>query len=110
MVITGASSGPGEGMAHEFAAMGRDLARCACRIERLEAPANLLRAKYPAQRFVVCALDDTDARDVHARFVAFQRELDKAFVPAWPWAMVARALRLLAATKFLGTQGNTAAA
>lgn len=36
IVITGASSGLGKGMAIEFAKMGRNLGLCARRVERLE--------------------------------------------------------------------------
>ena len=47
VLITGASSGLGEGMAREFAAMGRHLALCARRTDRLQA---LQQELLPATR------------------------------------------------------------
>jgi len=85
IVITGASSGLGEGMAREFAAMGRDLALCARRIDQLEALATQLRQAYPHQRFIVRTLDVTDAMDVRAAFDELSRtlgRLDRAIVNA----------------------------
>jgi short-subunit dehydrogenase len=63
LFITGASAGLGEGMARRFAAMGRDLALVARRVDRLEAlKAELLDAS-PGIKVEVAALDvdDVDA-------------------------------------------------
>jgi len=62
MLITGASSGIGEGLAHEFARRGYGLAIAARRLDRLEALAPRLLAAGAAQ-VVTIALDiaDTDA-------------------------------------------------
>ncbi|MGY1914167.1 SDR family oxidoreductase [Blastococcus sp. SYSU DS0973] len=62
--ISGASSGLGEGMARRFAAMGRDLALCARRIERLEALRAELLAARPGIRVEVAAMDVDDAGSV----------------------------------------------
>ena len=43
ILITGASSGLGAGMARQFAAKGRDLALCARRLDNLEDPYRLFR-------------------------------------------------------------------
>ena len=64
ILITGASSGLGEGMAKVFAARGRDLVLCARRLDRLENLASTLRRAYPRQRFLVRALDVNDAQAV----------------------------------------------
>ena len=52
IVITGASSGLGEGMARQFAARGRNLALCARRTARLDALAEELgpRTGSPSSR------------------------------------------------------------
>ncbi len=60
ILITGASSGLGEGMARRFAAMGRDLALAARRTDRLETLREELLAVYPGIRVEVAALDVDD--------------------------------------------------
>lgn len=60
ILITGASSGLGAGMAREFAARGRDLMLCARRIERLESLRDELLGTNPGLRILVRALDVTD--------------------------------------------------
>lgn len=85
IVITGASSGLGEGMAREFAERGRDLALCARRVDQLEALANELRRAHPQQRFLVRQLDVNDAPQVHAAFNEFRQifgRLDRVIVNA----------------------------
>ncbi|MET7639731.1 SDR family oxidoreductase [Streptomyces sp. NPDC005438] len=59
-LITGASSGLGEEMARQFAALGWDLALCARRVERLERLRDELRARHPDRRIEIAALDVTD--------------------------------------------------
>ena len=63
ILITGASAGLGEGMARRFAAMGRDLALVARRLDRLEALKADLQRAHPGVRVEVAALDidDVDA-------------------------------------------------
>ncbi|MGY1661033.1 SDR family oxidoreductase [Geodermatophilus sp. SYSU D00705] len=61
ILITGASSGLGEGMARRFAAMGRDLALAARRTDRLDALREELLAAHPGIRVVTAALDVDDA-------------------------------------------------
>jgi short-subunit dehydrogenase len=60
ILITGASSGLGEGMARRFAARGRDLALVARRLDRLEALREELTAAHPGIRVEVAALDVDD--------------------------------------------------
>ena len=75
ILITGASSGLGEGMARQFAKMGRDLALCARRTDRLEAlKAELLQA-HPGIRVSVKALDVNQHEQVFEVFKAFAQEL-----------------------------------
>lgn len=69
-LITGASSGLGEGMAREFAARGHELALCARRTDRLDA----LAAELPV-RTVTAALDVTDHEAVFATVRALRDEL-----------------------------------
>ena len=64
ILITGASSGLGEGMARRFAAMGRDLALAARRTDRLEALRAELVAAHPGVRVEVAALDVDDPEAV----------------------------------------------
>lgn len=75
IVITGASSGLGEGMARKFAALGRNLALCARRRDRLDALAAELTDRYPGIRVVVRELDVTDHDRVFTVFDEFRSEL-----------------------------------
>jgi NADP-dependent 3-hydroxy acid dehydrogenase YdfG len=61
ILITGASSGLGEGMARRFARMGRDLALAARRTDRLDALRDELLAAHLGIRVVTAALDVDDA-------------------------------------------------
>lgn len=72
ILITGASSGLGAGMAREFARRGRDLALCARRVDRLEDLRAELLAAHPDLRIVIRVLDVND----HAQVFAVFRELD----------------------------------
>jgi NADP-dependent 3-hydroxy acid dehydrogenase YdfG len=64
ILITGASSGLGEGMARRFAAMGRDLALAARRTDRLDALEKELRRTYPGIRVETAAMDVDDPDSV----------------------------------------------
>jgi short-subunit dehydrogenase len=75
IVITGASSGLGEGMARQFAAMGRNLALCARRTDRLDALAAELGEAHPDIKVVTRQLDVTDHDQVFAVFKEFHKEL-----------------------------------
>jgi NADP-dependent 3-hydroxy acid dehydrogenase YdfG len=75
ILITGASSGLGEGMARRFAAMGRDLALAARRTDRLEALRDELLAAHPGIRVVASALDIDDAAAVEKVVPALAGEL-----------------------------------
>jgi short-subunit dehydrogenase len=77
VLITGASSGLGEGMAREFAARGCDLALCARRTERLDALRRELEARHPGIRVAVKALDVNDHDRVFTVFREFQAELGR---------------------------------
>ncbi|QMW66193.1 SDR family oxidoreductase [Mumia sp. ZJ1417] len=66
ILITGASSGLGAGMARVWAAKGHDLALTARRLDRLEALKAELEAAHPTIRVVVHALDVTDHEQVFA--------------------------------------------
>lgn len=70
ILITGASSGLGRGMAREFARAGSDLALCARRLDRLEALKAELEAAHPAIRVSIHSLDVTDHEQVFAVFAA----------------------------------------
>lgn len=77
ILITGASSGLGEGMAKAFAARGRDLVLCARRLDRLENLASTLRRAYPRQRFLVRSLDVNDAQAVWLVFLDAHQTLGR---------------------------------
>jgi len=70
VLITGASSGLGAGMAREFAARGYDLALCARRTAPLEA----IRAEFPNVRIETAALDVTDHGAVVEAFHGFHAQ------------------------------------
>ena len=75
ILITGASSGLGRGMAREFAGAGRDLALCARRLDRLEALKTELEAEHPGIRVAVRSLDVTDHDAVFRVFGELRDEL-----------------------------------
>jgi short-subunit dehydrogenase len=75
ILITGASSGLGAGMAREFARLGRNLALCARRTERLDALKTELEAAHSGIRVSVRALDVNDYDQVFEVFRAFRDEL-----------------------------------
>ncbi|MGH7268799.1 MAG: SDR family oxidoreductase [Polyangiaceae bacterium] len=75
ILITGASSGLGRGMAREFAKLGRNLALCARRTDRLEELKRELLAAHPEIRVVVRPLDVMNFDQVFEVFHAFQADL-----------------------------------
>lgn len=75
ILITGASSGLGAGMAREFAAMGRNLALCARRTDRLEELRSELLAAHPGIRVAIRPLDVNDHDAVFETFRAFTDDL-----------------------------------
>jgi len=75
ILITGASSGLGEGMARRWAARGKNLALCARRLERLEELRGELLAANPAITVAVRELDVTDADAVERVFGELDAEL-----------------------------------
>ena len=75
ILITGASSGLGAGMARVFAAKGRDLALCARRIDRLDGLKAELLERYPAVKVAVAALDVNDHEQVPKVFAELSDSL-----------------------------------
>jgi short-subunit dehydrogenase len=75
ILITGASSGLGRGMAIEFAKMGRNLALCARRVERLESLKAELLELNPNIQIVIKSLDVNDHDAVFKIFNEFKQEL-----------------------------------
>lgn len=85
VLITGASSGLGEGMALEFAARGYSLALCARRLERLEQLQHRIQSKHPSVDVRIQALDVNDHDAVFRVFDAFRDQfgrLDRVLVNA----------------------------
>ncbi len=85
VLITGASSGLGAGMARIFAAKGHHLALTARRVDRLEALRDELLAANPGIEVVVHALDVNDHDQVFAVFtkaIADLGGLDRVIVNA----------------------------
>lgn len=84
ILITGASSGIGAGMAREFAALGYDLALCARRTERLTELKTELEQKHGV-RVEIRALDVNQYNDVFSVFEDFAKtfgKLDRVIVNA----------------------------
>ncbi|GFG66927.1 short chain dehydrogenase [Mycobacterium kubicae] len=75
ILITGASSGLGAGMARAFAAKGRDLALCARRTDRLEELKAELAQSNPSIRIAIAALDVNDHEQVPKVFGELRDEL-----------------------------------
>ncbi len=75
ILITGASSGLGAGMARAFAAKGRDLALCARRTELLDELKIELTSRHPAITVAVAQLDVNDHEQVPKVFAALSEEL-----------------------------------
>ncbi|MGP4715062.1 SDR family oxidoreductase [Psychrobacter sp. T6-6] len=74
VLITGASSGLGEGMARLFAKLGYNLAICARRTDRLEQLKSELTAQYPDIRIEYRALDVSDYDAIFQVFAAFTED------------------------------------
>jgi short-subunit dehydrogenase len=75
ILITGASSGLGAGMAREFARRGCHLALCARRVDRLQELKDELLTVNPAARVAIRALDVTQHDQVFEVFRDFCEEL-----------------------------------
>jgi short-subunit dehydrogenase len=75
ILITGASSGLGAGMARAFAAKGRDLALCARRVDRLDELKAELSRRHPDITIAVAALDVNDHDQVPKVFAELFDEL-----------------------------------
>ena len=85
ILITGASSGLGRGMAREFAARGRNLALCARRTDRLEELRDELLDANPGITVSVAGLDVDDHEQVFEVFRSFRAglgSLDRVIVNA----------------------------
>lgn len=85
ILITGASAGLGAEMARQFAALGRDLALCARRTDRLDALRAELTAANPGVAVSTRQLDVTDHDAVFAVFRSFAEEfgtIDRVVVNA----------------------------
>ena len=84
VLITGASSGIGAGMAREFAQKGYNLAICARRLERLETLKQELESQYSV-KVIAKTLDVTNYEQVFEVFRAFKNDfgtLDRVIVNA----------------------------
>jgi len=75
ILISGASSGLGAGMAREFAARGCNLALCARRLDRLQQLKAELQTGHPAIKVAIRELDVLRYDDVFAAFRTFRDEL-----------------------------------
>lgn len=85
ILITGASSGLGEGMALEYAKKGHNLALCARRMDLLETLKNKCLELNSQINVSVCALDVNDHEQVFQVFDEFKEEfgdIDRVIVNA----------------------------
>jgi len=85
ILITGASSGLGKGMAVEFAKQGYNLALCARRIDNLEVIKDQLLSINPNITVLIKALDvnnHDDVFDVFKQFKAEMGQLDRVIINA----------------------------
>ncbi|EXG80244.1 SDR family oxidoreductase [Cryptosporangium arvum] len=85
ILITGASSGLGAGLAREFAARGRNLALCARRLDRLETLREELVSANPGIRVAIHSLDVTDHDAIFRTFRSFASglgQIDRVVVNA----------------------------
>lgn len=85
ILITGASSGLGRGMARQLAARGRNLALCARRADKLDEVREELTRAYPGIQVTVRQLDVRDYEATAAAFRSVRREfgsLDRIVVNA----------------------------
>ena len=85
ILIPGASSGLGEGMAREFAAKGCNLALCARRLEPMQILKAELEAAYPNIKVFIRELDVCNYPQVFDVFKAFKEDmgsLDRVIVNA----------------------------
>lgn len=85
ILITGASSGLGKGMAIQFAKQGRNLALCARRVENLESLKTELLSINPSIQVFIKSLDVNDHDAVFKVFDEFKAEmgqLDRVIINA----------------------------
>jgi short-subunit dehydrogenase len=75
ILITGASSGLGAEMARQFVALGRNVAICARRTDRLKQLTDELAAAHPQSKVVSRTLDVDDHEAVFKTFQEFDEEL-----------------------------------
>ncbi|MFT4738534.1 MAG: short-subunit dehydrogenase [Cyclobacteriaceae bacterium] len=74
ILITGASSGIGRGMALEFAKQGHNLALCARRVENLQALKEQIKELNPGVHVFTRSLDVSQAEQVFEVFKAFNND------------------------------------
>ncbi|GIU53820.1 MULTISPECIES: SDR family oxidoreductase [Shewanella] len=85
IIITGASSGLGQGMALEFAKQGANLGLCARRTDRLEELKSQINQTYPNVTVWILALDVNDhpqVFDVFEQFNSLMGTIDRVVVNA----------------------------
>ena len=75
IIITGASSGLGAGMAREFAQRGCNVALCARRVDRLEALGKELLKSAPFIKLWIRELDVTNDEQVFQVFKGFREDM-----------------------------------